>query len=165
MRSYGEKINNHNVVAKVLRSLTTKLENVFTPIEESKDLYIYSFSELMSSLIDREERLNRSSKNVQNKAFEVKWEFSYKVKEKHSVWRGYHRGNFCGKGRTGSDEGRNSIGKLYQYKRIIQCQYFKKFFLEEVYCWIKQKDEQKEANFNQKVEEENKFFIASSQIT
>ncbi|XP_020243384.1 uncharacterized protein LOC109821619 [Asparagus officinalis] len=60
MRSYGEEITDETVVVKVLRSLTPKFDHVVAAIEESKDLSIFSFDELMGSLQAHEARLNRS---------------------------------------------------------------------------------------------------------
>ncbi|GKD82386.1 hypothetical protein Tco_1349225, partial [Tanacetum coccineum] len=50
MRSYGDSITDETVVAKVLTSLTPKFDDVVAAIEESKDLSIFSFDELMGSL-------------------------------------------------------------------------------------------------------------------
>ncbi|CAL9102007.1 unnamed protein product [Musa textilis] len=50
MKSYGEYLHDHIIVAKVLRSLTLKFDHVVATIEESKDLSIFSFDELMDSL-------------------------------------------------------------------------------------------------------------------
>lgn len=119
MRSYGEKIDNQIVVSKVLRSLTTKFEHVVTAIEESKDLSTYSFDELMSSLQAHEDRLNRSHEKVQEKAFQVKGEFSYKGKAENSAGRGHGRGNFRGRGRGGSGRGRNQVGEFRQSRAIF----------------------------------------------
>ncbi|XP_049356455.1 uncharacterized protein LOC125821084 [Solanum verrucosum] len=157
MRSYGEKIDNHIVVSEVLRSLTTKFEHVFTAIEESKDLSTSSFGELMSSMLAHEDRLNRSRKKVKEKAFQVSESFPSREKQK-----------------TPQDkdmaEAISVVGvevvatEVETQQSNIQCRYCKKFGHEEVYCWMKQKDEQKEANFTQNVEEESKLFMANSQI-
>nr|GEV66681.1 retrovirus-related Pol polyprotein from transposon TNT 1-94 [Tanacetum cinerariifolium] len=50
MRSYGEKVTDEAVVAKMLRSLDPKFHHVVAAIEESKDLSVFSFDELMGSL-------------------------------------------------------------------------------------------------------------------
>ena len=50
MRSYGEEVSDQTIVAKILRSLTHKFDHVVAAIEESKDLAIFSFDELMGSL-------------------------------------------------------------------------------------------------------------------
>nr|GEW03870.1 retrovirus-related Pol polyprotein from transposon TNT 1-94 [Tanacetum cinerariifolium] len=47
MRSYGEKVTDEAVVAKVLRSLDPKFHHVVAAIEESKDLSVFSFNELL----------------------------------------------------------------------------------------------------------------------
>jgi len=54
-------------VAKVLRSLTKKFEHVVSAIEESMDLFDYSFDELMSSLLAHEDRINRPHEKVEEK--------------------------------------------------------------------------------------------------
>lgn len=59
MRSYGENITNETIVAKVLRSLPPKFDHVVAAIEESKDLSIFSFDELMGSLQAHETRINK----------------------------------------------------------------------------------------------------------
>ena len=72
MRTYGEKISNETIVAKVLRSLTPKFDHVVTAIEEAKDLSILSIDELMSSLQAHEARINRALERNEEKALEVK---------------------------------------------------------------------------------------------
>ena len=61
MRTYGEKISDETIVAKVLRSLTPKFDHVVAAIEEAKDLSILSVDELMDSLQAHEARINRLS--------------------------------------------------------------------------------------------------------
>ncbi|GKA40284.1 retrovirus-related pol polyprotein from transposon TNT 1-94 [Tanacetum coccineum] len=72
IRSYGEKITNETIVAKVLRSLTPKFDHVDAAIEESKDLYQLSFDELMGSLQAHEVRINRNATKEEEKAFQIK---------------------------------------------------------------------------------------------
>ncbi|KAK3034205.1 hypothetical protein RJ639_032785 [Escallonia herrerae] len=99
MRSYGEKISDETVVAKVLRSLTPKFDHVVAAIEESKDLSIFSFDELMGSLQAHESRINRSLEKNEEKAFQVK-ETVTKIGEAQSATiRGRGRGGFLGRGR------------------------------------------------------------------
>lgn len=59
MKSYGEKIDDQTVVKKILRTLNPRLDLIVHAIEEAHDLSTYSFDELMSSLQNHEERLNR----------------------------------------------------------------------------------------------------------
>lgn len=58
MQSYGEQITDQTVVAKVLRSLTSKFDHVVAAIEGSKDLSTFSFDELMGSLQAHDSRIN-----------------------------------------------------------------------------------------------------------
>ncbi|GKE14929.1 retrovirus-related pol polyprotein from transposon TNT 1-94 [Tanacetum coccineum] len=60
MRSYGDSISDEVIVAKVLRSLAPKFDHVVAAIEESKDLSMFSFDELMGSLQAHEVRINMS---------------------------------------------------------------------------------------------------------
>ncbi|KAL3502352.1 hypothetical protein ACH5RR_036801 [Cinchona calisaya] len=60
MRSYRESNFDQTVVAKVSRSLTPKFDHVVAAIEESKDLSMFSFDELMGFLQAHESRINRS---------------------------------------------------------------------------------------------------------
>ncbi|XP_010277694.1 PREDICTED: uncharacterized protein LOC104612075 [Nelumbo nucifera] len=160
MKSYGENVSNETVVSKVLRSLTSKFDHVVAAIEESKDLSTYNFDELMSSLLAHEVRLRRSYEKVEEKAFHVKGESSYKGKLENSGGRGQSRG---GRGHGGGRV-RGQFGDQRQHKSTIQCRYCKKLGHKEVGCWVKQKDEQKQANFTEKVEEESKLFTAHSPI-
>jgi gag-polypeptide of LTR copia-type len=50
IRVFGDTMEEKIVVAKVLRSLTPKFDHVIVAIEESKNLDVYSFDELMGSL-------------------------------------------------------------------------------------------------------------------
>ncbi|XP_039056284.1 uncharacterized protein LOC120199175 [Hibiscus syriacus] len=86
MRSYGEDINDQTIVAKILRSLTPKFDHVVAAIEESKNLETFTFHELMGSLQSHEDRLNRTEKKTEDKAFYVRGEaFPQKNEQK---WRG-----------------------------------------------------------------------------
>ena len=78
IRSLGDIIEDRKVVQKVLRSLPTNYDHVVTAIEESKDLFTYTFSELMSSLQVHEERMNRSSIQPLEQAFQTKLNTSEK---------------------------------------------------------------------------------------
>ncbi|XP_073021591.1 uncharacterized protein [Primulina eburnea] len=99
MRSYGEKINDQTIVEKVLRSLTPKFDHVVAAIEESKDLSVFSFDELMGSLQAHESRINRSLKKHEEKAFQVKEAVSKLGEIEISTTRGRGRGGFRGHGR------------------------------------------------------------------
>ncbi|GKB63153.1 retrovirus-related pol polyprotein from transposon TNT 1-94 [Tanacetum coccineum] len=51
MKSYGENVTDEITISKVLRSLSSNFDHVVAAIEESKDLLVYTFDELMSYLI------------------------------------------------------------------------------------------------------------------
>ncbi|KAK2970868.1 hypothetical protein RJ640_022310 [Escallonia rubra] len=108
MRSYGEKISDETVVAKVLRSLTPKFDHVVAAIEESKDLSIFSFDELMGSLQAHESRINRSLEKNEEKAFQVKEIVTRTAEAQSATFRGRGRGGFCGRGR-GYGRGRGRL--------------------------------------------------------
>uniref|UniRef100_A0A803MSQ1 Integrase catalytic domain-containing protein n=1 Tax=Chenopodium quinoa TaxID=63459 RepID=A0A803MSQ1_CHEQI len=84
MRSNGEKISNETTVSKVLRSLNDDWNNVVPAIEESKDLSSFTFDELMGSLLAHESRMNKSVAKVEENAFQVKGESSFKGKSENS---------------------------------------------------------------------------------
>ncbi|KAH0657759.1 hypothetical protein KY289_026507 [Solanum tuberosum] len=105
----GEKVTDQTIVEKILRSLTPKFDHVVAAIEESKDLSIFFFDELMGSLQSHEERLNRSNEKNEDKVFQVK-EATTKYGENNGpTSRGRGRGGFCsGRGRgNGRGRGRN----------------------------------------------------------
>ena len=56
MKACGETVTVPNVVAKILRSLTSRFDNIVVAIEESKDLLTMSKEELQSSLEAHEQR-------------------------------------------------------------------------------------------------------------
>jgi hypothetical protein len=94
IKSHGETIEDIKVVEKVLRSLPPKFDTLVVTLEESKDLSRFSLDELQASLINHENRLNRSTMSLHN-AFSTQSYVS------------------CGKGR-GSD---NSRGKGRSFVR------------------------------------------------
>ncbi|XP_028079521.1 uncharacterized protein LOC114281273 [Camellia sinensis] len=100
------------VVAKVLRSLTPKFDHVVAAIEESKDLSVFSFDELMGSLQAHETRINRSLKKNDEKAFQVKDIVTKVVESDSSTNKGRGRGGFRGRGRGCAGNGEES-SKLF----------------------------------------------------
>ena len=162
MKSYGEKITTETVVSKVLRSLTAKFDHVVAAIEESNDLSTYTYDKLMSSLMAHEDRLGRADEKAEEKAFQVKDDAFSKGMNDGLGSRGRGRSGYHGKGRGGG-RGRDQFNdQRHQFKSNIQCRYCKKFGHKEAYCWTKQKDEAKGANFVEKVAGEENLFMAHS---
>ncbi|XP_052184346.1 uncharacterized protein LOC127796307 [Diospyros lotus] len=156
MKTYGEEITDATVVAKVLRSLTPKFDHVVAAIEESKDLSTFSLDELMGSLQAHEARINRSTEKSEEKAFQVKGESIQKEKMEKTPSRGRGRGGFRGRGNgrgQGRGRGREASNEERQ-NRTFQCHYYKKPGHKKAYCWQKQKDENNQASFAEKAEEE-----------
>nr|GEW34838.1 retrovirus-related Pol polyprotein from transposon TNT 1-94 [Tanacetum cinerariifolium] len=90
------------VVAKVLRSLSCKFDHIVATIKESKDLFTFSFDELMGSLEDHEAGINRSVIKEEEKAFQIKGEAESSI----HFGRGRGQGGYRGRGR-----GRNNVLK------------------------------------------------------
>ena len=76
MRAFTDTTTDQTVVAKVLRSLTSRFDHIFVAIEESKDLTQFSIDELSGSLHAHEARMNHSAEKTEEKAFQVKAEAS-----------------------------------------------------------------------------------------
>lgn len=93
MRTYGAIVTNQIIVEKVLRSLNSKFYHVVAAIEESKDLSIFTFDELMGSLQAYEVRINRSLEEAEEKALQVQ-----DGDGRRGHGRGGFRGRFPGRG-------------------------------------------------------------------
>jgi gag-polypeptide of LTR copia-type len=76
IRVFGDTMEKKIVVTKVLRSLTPKFDHVVAAIEESKNLDVYSFDELMGSLQTHESRMSKTKDKNDEKAFYMKGESS-----------------------------------------------------------------------------------------
>ncbi|KAK2976681.1 hypothetical protein RJ640_004282 [Escallonia rubra] len=149
MKSYGEKW-----VAKVLRSLTTKFDHVVAAIEESKDLSVFSFNELMGSLQAHEARMNRSAEKSEEKTFQAKGE-SYKQNDE-STGRGYGRGGSHGRGRG---HGRGRANGFFNNRRI-ECYRYHRFGHIATNCDSKEKIASYAEEEEIIADEESKLFMA-----
>ncbi|KAH0745660.1 hypothetical protein KY285_007317 [Solanum tuberosum] len=96
MRSYKEKVIDQTIVEKVLRSLTPKFDHVVAAIEESNNLSVFSFDELMGSLQAHEARINQSTKKNEKKAFQVKDSATKYGENNGPASRSRGRQGFCG---------------------------------------------------------------------
>lgn len=169
MRSYGETITDQTVVEKVLRSLTPKFDHVVAAIEESKDLSVFSFDQLMGSLQAHESRINRTLGKNDEMAFQVK-DLGKPSENDHSarrgqgrgVFRGSFRGGFHGRGRgsnrgRGKYDGHRQSGEQRTNKNNIQCYNCKGYGHMKADCWYKDQ----RANYAAETDEqEGKLFMA-----
>ncbi|KAI3675541.1 hypothetical protein L1987_85131 [Smallanthus sonchifolius] len=123
-RAYGETVTNQKVVEKVLRSLPIKWDHIVAAIEESKDLSVMTFDQLMGLLQSHEARVNRGCENVaEEQALQAKEE------EISLFTRGRGRGYSRGRGRGG--RGRvNGRGKAN-----VQCYNCNKYGHLSRDCW------------------------------
>jgi gag-polypeptide of LTR copia-type len=109
IRVFGDTMEEKIVVAKVLRSLIPKFDHVVAAIEESKNLDVYSFDELMGSLQTHESRMSKTEDKDDEKAFYMKGE---------SLRGGYNpsRGR-ANSDRGGRDQGRSNQADCYNKQR------------------------------------------------
>ncbi|XP_022973356.1 uncharacterized protein LOC111471915 [Cucurbita maxima] len=140
MRTYGEKISNETIVAKVLRSLTPKFDYVVAAIEEAKDLSILSVDELMGSLQAHEARINRASERNEEKAQQVKETTNNEKENIHLAGRSHRRGGFRSfhggrdnRGRWRSDGQR----QFNEQRNVIQCYHCRRYGHTKSNCWYK----------------------------
>ncbi|XP_075076448.1 uncharacterized protein LOC142163093 [Nicotiana tabacum] len=156
MKSYGEEVSDETVVAKVLRSLPPKFEHVVAAIEESKDLSVFSFDELMGSLQSHESQINKSIEKNEEQAFQVKEESpiqNEKLLEQSTQGRG-GRGAFRGRGR-----GRGR-GQFVRGRNGVQCYNCHMFGHIEANCWYKNN----QSSYANEEQEECMLFMARSTI-
>lgn len=175
MRLYGEEIFDKTIVAKVLRSLTKKFDHVVAAIEESKDLSVFSFDELMGSLLAHETRLNRSVESNEEKAFQVKGETPFQAER--TTGRGRGKSFFRGKD-TFHGRSRGRFDGQSEHKKGLWCNYCDRSGHTEDFCRNKGKgfwctfcnrsghtndfcrNKQNQASYAEENEEDNKLFMA-----
>ncbi|XP_077228565.1 uncharacterized protein LOC143861537 [Tasmannia lanceolata] len=105
IRTYGGKLDDQKFVEKVLRSLPNKFDHVVAAIEESKDLSTYSMNELMVSLQAHEQRLNKTTENPLEQAFQSNVASKKRFDDSDKGFQG-GRGRGCGRFRS---RGRDQI--------------------------------------------------------
>ncbi|KAH0765426.1 hypothetical protein KY285_001297 [Solanum tuberosum] len=106
MRFHGEKMNDVIIVEKILHYLTPKYDYVICSIEESKDIDELPLDELQSSLLVREQKMNRNSTS-EEQALKAST-FIY------SNCRGRGRGRGKGRGRGREDRGNRDGGRNFR---------------------------------------------------
>ncbi|KAL0440223.1 UNVERIFIED_CONTAM: hypothetical protein Slati_2505300 [Sesamum latifolium] len=92
MKANGENKSDADVVSKILRSMTSKFNNVLCSIEESNDTTILTINELQSSLLVHEQRMNMNSLTEEAQALKIS------IREQSDT-RGRERGSYRGRGR------------------------------------------------------------------
>jgi gag-polypeptide of LTR copia-type len=113
IRVFRDTMEEKIVVAKVLRSLTPMFDHVVAAIEESKNLDVYSFDELMGSLQTHESRMSKTEDKSDENAFYMKGESS---RDDYNPSRG--RANFDRGGRV---QGKSNQADCYN-KQIEESQ-------------------------------------------
>ncbi|CAL2278753.1 unnamed protein product [Prunus armeniaca] len=123
--SYGDTIPDKKIVEKTLRSLPPKFYHVVAAIEESKDLAALVLHELIGSLEAHEKRINRSTDQSLEQAFQSKLDLKEKEdKQKgesqksqnrkskgESHWRkNYNKGNYNNNNQQGRSHQNNQNG-------------------------------------------------------
>jgi hypothetical protein len=164
IRQNGDELVDQKVVEKVLRSLPRKFDAIVVVIEESKDLTKYSMDELVGSLKNYEDRLNRNDNTSLEHAFKTQMTFGRGRGRGNPGFRGRGRGrnNFQREERKCQDPGGrrnqnfnsresnyNQASQRYD-KSKIQCYYCKKYghFANE--CQKRQADMRKQnAHFSE----------------
>ena len=66
LKSHGENIEEKRVVENVLRSIPSRFESLVVTLEEKKDMMTFTIDELQASLINHEERINRSNTSLES---------------------------------------------------------------------------------------------------
>jgi hypothetical protein len=103
MTAHGERLEQVNIVEKVLRSMTSKFNYVVCSIEESNDVTTLTIDELQSSLLVHEQRMKGTQEKDDEQALKMT-----------NGGRGYGRG----RGRGTSARGR---GRGRQSKEHVEC--------------------------------------------
>ena len=75
IRSHGETLEERRIVEKLLRSLPSRFDVIFTTIEETKDLTNFSVDELHASMMTHEQRLGRNENSSLEHAFKTQVSF------------------------------------------------------------------------------------------
>lgn len=111
VKTCGETIIEQYNIAKILRSLTPRFENVVVAIKESKDLATMSKDELQSSLEDHEKRMEERNNDKANAEITLQACFNEKDKRLKEKWPITSKGNFQN---FGGREYQNSKNSTYQ---------------------------------------------------
>ncbi|VVA20943.1 Hypothetical predicted protein, partial [Prunus dulcis] len=115
IKCYGDTIPDKKIVEKTLRSLPPKYDHVAAAIEESKDLSTLSLHELIGSLEAHEKRINRSTEQSVEQAFQSKVNSKEKEdKQKGGQFQKSQNGRNKNFGRRNYNKGGNSFNNQQQ---------------------------------------------------
>ncbi|XP_058784690.1 uncharacterized protein LOC131659529 [Vicia villosa] len=103
IKSCGETILEQNVVSKILRSLTSRFDNIVVAIEESNDLMSLSKDELQSSLEAHEQRMDERGSDKAKAELALQVRFNERSKGSKGKWPS--------KGKQGDGESKHSKGQ------------------------------------------------------
>ena len=94
MKACGETVIVQNVVAKILRSLMSRFDNIVVAIEESKDLLTMSKEELQISLEAYEKILDERGNDKAKAEIVLQARFNEKNKRSKGKWSSKGKANF-----------------------------------------------------------------------
>ncbi|XP_058775398.1 uncharacterized protein LOC131649663 [Vicia villosa] len=137
MKSYGETVLEQNVMSKILRSLTSRFNNIIMAIVESKNLSTLSKDELQNSLKAHEQMMDERGNDKAKAEIALQARFNEKSKKLKEKWHSKGKENFknfCGKY---SQNSKGSIGKRGESnsKGSGQGNYTKKIHRSNVKCY------------------------------
>ena len=143
VRTLGDTLTEQAVVSKILRSLTPKFNHVVSSIIEARNLTTLSVDELSGSLEGHESILNLSENQVEEKAFQIRFETAAPCEDSTSGGRGRGHGSFRararGRGMGRSPDLRSTHGDFRQNRAGVQCYICKRFEHMKAQCWYKNK--------------------------
>ena len=111
IKSYGETVAEQNVVSKILRSLTSRFDNIVVAIEESKDLATLSKDELQSSLEAHEQRMDERGSDKAKTEISLQARFNEKSKRSKGKWASRGKKIFQNSGGNDPQNSKVSTGK------------------------------------------------------
>ncbi|XP_050916652.1 uncharacterized protein LOC127131790 [Lathyrus oleraceus] len=111
IKSCGEMILEQNVVSKVLRSLTSRFDNIVVAIEESKDLTTLSKYELQSSLEAHEQMMDERGADKAKAEIALQARFNEKNKRSKGKFAERGKSNFQNFGSNDSQNSKHSTSE------------------------------------------------------
>ncbi|XP_038689952.1 uncharacterized protein LOC119988827 [Tripterygium wilfordii] len=129
MRLYGEEVQDHKVLEKIMINLPERFKSKVFAIEESCDLKKLTISELCSKLQAHEQRSNFRQEDVTEGAFQAK----HKNKQASNSKQGKKK--FGDKGSKGKSSEGSASGDLSKKGKFPPCPHCSKTNHLEKTCW------------------------------